>query len=152
MVSFRSKYFPSSRNRLVITQEYAMQYYAAFNMIIMLGVLVKVVSGGWGASLIWPVVIAEAVAIGLGNLLASAKLKRSYAEIFFIEDHFSLISVYEILNKRENEAFPMVYASPSFDPSGDRLTLHFHDQVITLYRKDWEDFDLIYDWLYSRIM
>lgn len=127
-----------------------MRYYAMFNIILMLGILVKVVSGGFGLSMLWPVVIGEAIAIGLGNVLAVAKLKRSYAEIFFVEEHFSLISVYEILHGREHEAFPMTYASPALDPEGDKLTLHFHDQVLTLYRNDWEEFDLVYDWLYSR--
>lgn len=152
MVSFRSKHYPKSRNSLLISQEYAMQYYAAFNVILMLGVLVKVIAGGMPTGLIWWVVIGEAAAIGLGNLLAQARLRRSYAEIFFVENHFSLISVYEILHGRQQEAFPMLYANPALSPDEDTITIHFHDQVINLYRKDWEDedFDLIYDWFYSR--
>jgi hypothetical protein len=150
MVSFRSRHFPSSNNALLITQEYAMRYYALFNVILMLGILVKVASGDLGLSLLWPVLIGEAIAVGLGNLLAVAKLKRSYAEIFFVEEHFSLLSVYEILHGRDYQAFPMVYAAPALDPDGEKLTIHYHDQVVTLYRQDWEEFDLVCDWLFSR--
>jgi hypothetical protein len=134
----------------MITQEHAIRYYAMFNVVLMLAVLVKVASGDFGLDLLWPVVIAEAIALGLGNLLAVAKLKRSYAEIFFVEEHFSLISIHEILHGREYDAFPMAYAAPAVDPEGDKLTIHYHDQVITLYRRDWEEFDLVCDWLLSR--
>lgn len=129
-----------------------MQYYAAFNIVLMLGVLAKVVTGGMPEGLVWWVVGVEAAAIGIGNMLAQARLRRSYAEIFFVEEHFSLISVYEILNGRQHEAFPMLYANPVISPDGDTITIHFHDQVINLYRRHWEDedFDLIYDWFYSR--
>ena len=154
MVSFRSRRYPSSGNPLLVTQEYAMQYYAAFNIVLMLGVMAKVVAGGMPAYLIWWVVGWEALAIGLGNVLAQARLKRSYAEIFFVEEHFSLISIHEILHGREHEAFPMLYANPALSPDGDTITIHFHDLVVNLHRRDWEDedFDLIYDWFYSRII
>ncbi len=83
-------------------------------------------------------------------MLAQAKLKNTYAEIFFVNEHFSLISVHEILNEQQNHAYPLLYANPSYDPNQEQLTLHFNDQVITLKRADWEDFDLIANWLYSR--
>ena len=149
MTSFQSKLYPRSRNSLLISQEYAMRYYAGLNIIIMLGVLVKVVSGGLGSGLLWGIVIAEAVAIGLGNLMAYAKMHRSYAQIFFVNDHFSLISVYDILFKKENHAFPLRYANPSMSDE-DTLTFHFNDQVLSLKRENWEEFDLIRDYLYSR--
>lgn len=150
MTSFQSKLYPRSRNSLLISQEYAMRYYGGLNMIIMLGILVKVVSGGFGGqSMIWAVVIAEIIAIGLGNLMAYSKLHRSYAEIFFVNEHFSLISVHDILFKKENHAFPLRYANPA-QPDEDTLTIHFNDQVITLKRENWEEFDLIRDYLYSR--
>ena len=77
---------------------------------------------------------------------------RNYAEIFFVGDHFSLISVYEVITERKNHAFPMMYASPSLDPEQDKLSFHFNDQVITLHRKDWEEFDLIVDYMFARFM
>lgn len=127
-----------------------MRYYAGLNMIIMLGVLIKVVSGsGFGSGMIWAIMIAEIVALVLGNLMAYSKLHRSYAEIFFVNDHFSLISVHDILFKKENHAFPLRYANPSMSDE-DTISIHFNDQVVTLKRENWDEFDLIRDYLYSR--
>ncbi|GAB4410408.1 MAG: hypothetical protein OHK0039_14780 [Bacteroidia bacterium] len=149
MTSFRSKHYPDTRNPLRITQEYAMRYYTGMNVLIMLGVLVKIVSGSYGILLLWGVIIAEAIAFVLGNVLARASLRRRYAQIFFVSEHFSLISVHDILYEQDHQAFPLKLASPHLDPEGDRITLHFNDQIVTLLREDWEDFDLIWDYLYA---
>jgi hypothetical protein len=150
MTSFHSKHYPKSRNKLRITQEYAMGYYAGLNVIIMVYVMLAMVQNGASLSLLWTVVIAEAVALGIGNVLGRSSLQRTYAVIFFEGDHFSLISVAEILDKPKNHAFPLRLASPFLDPDQDKITIHFNDQVVTLRRKDWEEFDLIVDYLYSR--
>ncbi len=150
MTSFHSKHFPNSKNGLLVLQGFAMQYIGGFNVVLMLGILVKVVSQGAGLNILWIAVIGEIIAVGLGNLLAYAKLKKTYAQIFFVNEHFSLISVYEILFKRENNAFPLRYANPRLDGEQNILTIHFNDQIITLRREDWEEFDLIRDYLFSR--
>lgn len=142
MTKFRSKHFPGSDKRIVLVQEYAMQYYATFALIVMLGVLVKVYVG---QSVLWFGIIGMGLSIVLGNMLAYVRLKKSIAEIFFVQDHFSLISVYEILFGAENTAFPLRYANAQRTAEG--ISLHFNDQVINLKREDWEDFDLIWDWL-----
>lgn len=152
MTSFHSKHYPTSRNKLVVGQEFAMRYYAGFNVVIMVYVLLSIVSGGASLSLLWTVLIAEAVALGIGNLLGQSSLQRTFAEIFFVGDHFSLISVGEILDKPKNHAFPLRLANPFLDPEQDKITIHFNDQVITLYRKDWEEFDLIVDYLYAHTL
>ncbi|WNJ20951.1 hypothetical protein [Pontibacter sp. G13] len=151
MNSFRSQHYPNSRKGLRILQEYAMQYYATFNVVIMLGVLIKVISGGFGGGLVIVVVLAELAAIGLGNLLAYAKLKRNIAEIFFTQEHFSLISVYDIVyNPESKHAFPLAYANPTLSADRNQIVVHFNDQVITLHREDWDEFDLIVNWMYAR--
>ncbi|MFK7926509.1 MAG: hypothetical protein AB8H47_31460 [Bacteroidia bacterium] len=150
MNSFQSKHFPTSKNGILVLQGFAMQYIAGFNVVLMLGILVKVVSQGAGMDILWIAVIGELIAVGLGNLLAYAKLKKTYAQIFFVNEHFSLISVYEILFKRENNAFPLRYANPRLDGEQNIMTIHFNDQIITLRREDWEEFDLIRDYLFSR--
>lgn len=150
MTSFQSKNFPTSKNGILVLQGFAMQYIAGFNVVLMLGILVKVVSQGAGMDILWIAVIGELIAVGLGNLLAYAKLKKAYAQIFFVNEHFSLISVYEILFKRENNAFPLRYANPRLDGEQNIMTIHFNDQIITLRREDWEEFDLIRDYLFSR--
>lgn len=150
MTSFQSKHFPRSKNGVLILQEYAMQYYGALNILLMLAIIVKVYSGGLEQTVLWLAVIGELIILGLGNLLAYGKLRRTIAEIFFVNDHFSMISVYEILFKGENNAFPLIYANPTMTPEQDSITVHFNDQIITLYRRDWDEFDLIRDYLYSR--
>ncbi|MEO0894803.1 MAG: hypothetical protein AAFY71_00185 [Bacteroidota bacterium] len=150
MTSFHSKQYPKSRNKLAISQEYAMQYYAGINVVIMVYVMLSVVSGNTDMNLLWGVLIAEVVAVVVGNWLGQSLLQRTWAEIFFVGEHFSLISVGEILDKPNNHAFPLRLANPFLDPDQDKVTFHFNDQVITLRRKDWEEFDLIVDYLYSR--
>ena len=123
-----------------------MQYYGGFNVILMFAALVQVTSGSPGSTLLWTMVIGEAIALALGNVLALAKTKRSYAEIFFLNDHFSLISVHEILFSPQNQAFPLRYANPVMSSGGDAFTIHFNDQIVTFHRKDWDDFELIWGW------
>ncbi len=146
MTKFQSRHYPTNRKGVLTLQEYAARYYAGFNLLIMFYVLAQVSSRGMGSQIIWIVVGAEIIALALGNMLAVAKTKRSYAEIFFVNDHFSLISVHEILFSPQNQAFPLMYASPHMDPDGDSFTVHFNDQIIPFYRRDWEDFDLIWSW------
>ncbi|MEZ4825237.1 MAG: hypothetical protein R3C61_02930 [Bacteroidia bacterium] len=148
MTSFQSAHYPKSRNGLLVLQEYAMQYYGAINVLLMLAVMVRVYAGH-GYSVLWLAIVGEVVALVLGNLLAYGKLRRTIAEIFFVNDHFSMISVYEILFKGENNAFPLIYANPDM-LNEDTVSVHFNDQIITLHRKDWEEFDLVRDYLFSR--
>lgn len=150
MTSFHSKKYPRSRNGLVVMQSYAMQYFAGFNVVIMLGCLLRIVSQGPEAALLWWVLFGELFAVGMSNLLSYAKLKKTYAELFFVNEHFSLISVYEILFKRENNAFPTRYANPILSGDQEILTIHFNDQIVTLKREDWEEFDLIRDYFYAK--
>jgi len=126
----------------VVVQEIAMQYYATFMMFIMAGVLVQVYAG---KQVLAFAVIGGLGSIALANAIAYVSLRKRYAEIFFMDDHFALISVYEVLFKDEKSlAFPTKYASPS--RSEDQIHFHFHDQIIVLYREDWEDFDLIWQY------
>ena len=78
-------------------------------------------------------------------MMAYIKLRKNIAEIFFLQDHFSLISVYEILYGSENKAFPLRYANPQ--RTADGISLHFDDQIINLKEEDWEDFELIWNCL-----
>ena len=143
--SFTSKHFPSNRNRLFILQEYAVQYYAAFTLVVMLGVMLSIANGKGGRDLILWTVIGELLALALANLMAGAKLKRSYAQITFIGDHFSLISVHDILYDNKNHAFPLRFANAQ--RGEDRIQIHYNDQIITLDRDEWDDFDLIWNYL-----
>ncbi|MEM9936251.1 MAG: hypothetical protein AAF824_21685 [Bacteroidota bacterium] len=142
MTRFRSKHFPSHRNKLWMLQEFAIYYYGIFFFVLMLAIIIRVASG---QSILWLGLIGALAAMGLGNVFAYAKLKRTYAEIFFLESHFSLISLYEIQYQPHNHVFPLRYANARHE--GDRISLTFLDQIITLKREDWEDFDLIWSCL-----
>ena len=123
-----------------------MTYYAAIALVIMLGVVVTISQGSGGQSFALIVALAAGVGVFFANQLAQASLRRTYAQIRFVGDHFSLISVHDILSENDNHAFPLRYANPSRMGS-DRIQLHYSDQVITLKREDWEDFDIIWSWL-----
>lgn len=142
MTSFKSKHYPASSNSLMVIQDIAMRYYAVLALIVMAAVMVKI---SIGQSPLWVGVLGFIGAIIMGNAIAYVQLRKQYAQIFFVKQHFSLISVYEILYKKENNAFPLRYANPT--RSEDQINLHFNDQIITLDRDDWEDFDLIWEWL-----
>ena len=66
-----------------------------------------------------------------------------YAEIFFVGEHVSLISVYDILFPKQKEAFPLRFTNPS--RSENRISFHYNDQIISLKKEDWEEFDLIWE-------
>ena len=127
-----------------------MVYYGIFNLIMMVVILAMASKGGLGQSMFWLAVVGEIVIIGLGNLLTYGKLNRSIGRVFFVNQHFSMISVYDILFKKEKStAFPLIYANPQMDPEQNTLTVHFNDQIITLRRDDWEEFDLMRDYFYA---
>lgn len=123
-------------------QEYAMQYYAIFMMVVVIGVLMRI---ALGKTVLIFAIVGFLLSLGLGNMVAYVQLRRNFAEIFFLQGHFSLISVYEILYQQNNVVFPLKYANAR--NYGDSITFHYNDQVITIRRKDWEDFDLIWNWL-----
>ncbi|RMG27363.1 MAG: hypothetical protein D6730_07350 [Bacteroidetes bacterium] len=126
---------------MLILQEQAIYYYAIFSLVVMVGVMLKIY---FGHDVLWFGVIGFALAIALGNMMAYIKLHKSIAEVFFVQDHFSLISVYEILFGSQNQAFPLRYANPQRDANG--ISVHYNDQIIYLKEEDWEDFDLIWEW------
>lgn len=151
MTNFRSKHYPRTSNGVMVMQEYAMQYYAGINLIIILGVLLKLY-GPYEGNMLYFVVIGEVIALVLGNLLAYGSMKRSYAELFFLKDHFSAISVYDMLFSKDKEptAFPLIYANAHMDHEEKKMSFTFHDQIITLRRDNWEEFDLIYNYFIAK--
>ncbi|MEM6628506.1 MAG: hypothetical protein AAF694_02490 [Bacteroidota bacterium] len=144
MTSFRSINYPQSKNRWLIFQESAMQFYGAGMLLVMLGVMLKVYLG---QNVLGFALIGTVLSLLLGNLLAYSQLKRQVAEVFFLDKHFAVLSVYEILFGHENHVFPLHYASPSRD--GTTLSIHYLDRIVQLQKKDWEDFELIWDWFSS---
>ncbi|MFN0202699.1 MAG: hypothetical protein ACKVTZ_14335 [Bacteroidia bacterium] len=145
MQSFKSHHYPpSDKTRFSITQEYAMYYYGLLLLAVIILVMIRAMSSQdvamslaiWGA-------LGTFASLFLGKQMATVKLKKTYAEIFFVGEHFSLLSVHDVLYQSENKhAFPLRYANVS--RSGDFLYFHFNDQIITLKKEDWADFELIW--------
>jgi len=152
MTNFKSKHYPKSSNGVLIMQEYAMQYYAGINMLIILGVLLKLYGTYGSGSLLYFVLGGEVLALVLGNVLAYGSMRRNYAELFFLKDHFSAISVYDMLFSQDKEptAFPLVYANAHMDSEEKKLSFTFNDQIITLRKENWEEFDLIYNYFIAK--
>lgn len=143
MMSFRSRNYPRSTQTFMVMQEFAMRYYAIFALIVMIGVVLRVY---YQREAVLFGFIGAAIAIFLGNILATVQAKRKIAEIFFVNDGLSVISVYDILHQTPKRSFPLRFANPT--RNGDQIQFHFEDQIIEIKREDWdEDFDLIWNWL-----
>ncbi|MBX7240290.1 MAG: hypothetical protein K1X92_00980 [Bacteroidia bacterium] len=139
MKSFKSHHYPDSRQKFLIIQENAIYYYGFFMIIVMLGLVLRMFSG---ESILLFGVVGVFLSMGLGNIAAVVKLKKTYAEIFFVGEHFSIISIYDILFAKEKQAFPLRYASPN--RNGDEIHFTFNDQIIVFKKEDWEKFDEIW--------
>ena len=63
-----------------------------------------------------------------------------------------MISVYDIIYKKEPEPFPLIYTNAQLSADGDKISIHFHDQILTLRRENWEEFDLIWDYFQAKLM
>lgn len=148
MTRFRSKNYPSTNRKFLIVQELALRYYGIISVFIMIGVLAMLQSKQDGSTIIWFVVGGMFTALIMGNLLAFVKLRKAWAEIFFVGQTFTLLSTYDILYGAEPVSFPMVYANASrSNQNPDEISLHYSDLIVVLKRDDWEDFDLIWSWL-----
>ena len=82
----------------------------------------------------------------LSNFIAYVSLRRAWAEVFFVADAFTMLSVYDTLSGGHPKSFPIKFANPALLDK-DRIQIHYLDQVVILKRSDWEDFDLIWVWL-----
>jgi hypothetical protein len=143
--SFRSQHYPRSKNVLLVTQEYAGRYYMVLMFIVLIGAVIRSYKD---REMILFSVIALIACILLGNLFAQVKMRRSIAEIFFVNDGFSIISVHDILHQSPKRSFPLKFANPT--RTENQIQFHFEDQILHLKREDWGDeFDLIWNWFYS---
>lgn len=89
-----------------------------------------------------------AIALILANLLAVVSLRRQVAEIFFLQEHFALITVWDVLFTQETKTFPLHLANPSRE--ADQVSFHYFDRVVVLKSADWDTFELICSYLSYR--
>lgn len=142
MHTYRSAHYPTTKNAFFLLQERALYYYAVLMMVVILVVVLKMFGGG--GSVLWVGLGGVLGAMLLGNVAAVVSLRKTYAEIIFVGEHFSLISVYDILfPQQQRKAFPLRFANPG--RTSQQLSFHFNDQIITLDQQDWEDFELIWN-------
>ena len=143
IMSFRSKHYPQSPSAFRIRQEFALRYYAGLLFVVMVGIMLRV---SYGKEALIFGLVGIVGAILLGSVLAKVQLRRSIAEVFFINDGFSIINIDDILNRSPKRSFPLRFADPTRNE--DQIFFNFEDQIITLKREDWgTDFDLIWNWL-----
>lgn len=145
MASFRSEHYPRSKNTLLVTQEYAGRFYLVLVFIVLIAAVIRSYKD---KEMIVFSIVALVLCLILGNLFAQVKMRRSIAEIFFVNDGFSIISVHDILHQSPKRSFPLKFANPT--RTQDEIQFHFEDQILTLRREDWgEEFDLIWNWFIS---
>ncbi len=141
-MSFRSRHYPPKRSAFLVQQDYALRYYAILTFLVMVIVMLRI-NAGKDPLLIG--VIGEAIAILLGNIIANVQLRKKIAEIFFVNDGFSVIPIHSALHQVPAQSFPLRFANPT--RTVNTIQFHYEDQIMVLKRDDWgEDFDLIWNW------
>ena len=91
------------------------------------------------AELLWFSIISLGVVMLLAYFAASYSLHTKWARLRIRGNAIYLYSVDDCLQKEQiAEPFPLNYVSLS--RSDDGVQLHYHDQVVTLKREDWPEF------------
>lgn len=141
-MSFRSRDYPRRAQPFLIQQEYAIRYYAILTFLVMIAVMLRVNAG---KDPLYFGLVGAGLAIFLGNLMAGVQVRRKIAEIFFVNDGFTIISIHSALSQTPTRPFPLRFANPT--RTEGTIQFHYEDQIMTLKREDWpEDFDLIWNW------
>lgn len=143
MMSFRSRHYPRNASPFMIRQEYTFRFYAVTLFIAMVAIILRM---SYGQEILFFGAGAIIVAFLAGAVMGKVALRRNVAEIFFINDGFSIICIDDILDKKPQRTFPLRFASAS--RHRDQIHLNYEDQVIVLKQEDWGgEFDLIWNWL-----
>ncbi len=141
-MSFFSRDYPPKKPALLVQQDYALQYYAIFTFLVMIVVMLRINAG---KEPLMVGLVGETVAILLGNVIANVQIRKKIAEIFFVNDGFSIISVHSALHQIPTKSFPLRFANPT--RTINTIQFHYEDQIMLLKRDNWgEDFDLIWNW------
>ena len=142
MTDFKSRFYPSTSQRFVIIQEYALRYYAGFFTVFMIFIMLRILSG---KEIVFEAIVGAVSSVLLGNMIAYGVMKRRIAEIFFVNDTFTVVSVHDILYRTPGQSFPLRMANPF--RTGDEIQFTFGDQIMRIYKEDWPEFDLVWNWM-----
>ncbi len=140
MNSFKSKYYPRSGNKVFMFQEYAVRYYGIFFAVYFIYIALLIFQGGEigiGA------IIGLLLCLVFGNFFTYAFLKRKIAEVFFVDETVTVITIYDILFREPGKPFPLRLVNPF--RTGNEITFTFQDQILSLEKEDWEGFELLWE-------
>lgn len=145
MNSFKSKHYPNRKSKWLIFQEKAMIHFGRLSMIVMLLTLLRVFRN---QEILLFAVIGFSISLALANLMAIVSMRRQVAEIFFLQEHFAMLSVWDVLFTRESKTFPLELTN--FSREENQASFHYFDRVVVLKPQDWDAFDLICSYLSHR--
>lgn len=79
----------------------------------------------------------------LCNYLASVNMKGTWAELYFVGDTFTLLSVHDVLNAEAagQRSFPISMSNPNEHKK--ELHIAYGDFIARLDPEDWEDFEAL---------
>jgi hypothetical protein len=138
MNSFRSRYYPSRKSKWLIFQENVLIHFGRLSMLVMLITLLKVFRH---QEILTFAVSGFALALAAANLMAVVTMRRKIAEVFILQDHFALLTVWDVLFSKESKTFPLELAN--FSREEMQASFHYFDRVVVLKSQDWDTFDLI---------
>jgi hypothetical protein len=138
MNSFKSRFYPGKRKKWLIFQEQAMIQFGRLSMVVMLLTLLRVFKH---QDIFLFALVGFALALVAGNLMAVVSMRRQIAEVFFLQEHFAVLSVWEVLFSKETKTFPLELSN--FSREENAASFHYFDRIIVLKAGDWEAFDLI---------
>lgn len=136
--SFRSSHYPKTAKRFVLIQQYAQPYYNVFALFILVTAVVMVLNHHNPFQF---AVITSGIGILIANFMGAMRLKSQIAEIYFVNEQFYVLFIDDILKGGEIHSFPLRFAYFGFTKDG--ATIHYHDRILNLYEKDWEEWSLL---------
>lgn len=116
-----------------------MRFYAIFNIPVLVGVLLLMQAH---REVLWFGIGGEIAAILLANGAASVSMNRRIAEIFFLNENFTVLTVGDLLYDKEKKPFPLRFANPV--RQGDKIQFHFTDNILQIQKEDWPEFELLW--------
>lgn len=130
--SYKSRFYPKVRNAFRIRQEYAMRHYGWLTLLLFLVLLYLI---NYSKEFVLVGIFGGIISFGIANVLAGVSMRRHYAEAFFVNEQFCILSVYDLVYDQSQQAFPVLYGSPQRTQEG--IQLNYHDQVVILRDADW---------------
>lgn len=95
----------------------------------------------YGKEVLWFGSLGLGLALVLAHVLARMQLHSRWSALVLDDTTFVLVSVHAHLHVEQPRPFPLAYANARVVQDG--LQLHYHDHVVTLYARDWPDWQAV---------